>query len=69
MTTLHEYKRAYYLAHREELLAKAKAYYQNNKRKCNLRSADYYAKHREELKAKQWKRYREMKQSHGESTN
>jgi hypothetical protein len=64
-----EYYRNNYAKHREKILAKVKAYYQNNKRKCNLWSAEYYAKHREELKAKRKERLNEIKHNHGETTD
>lgn len=64
-----EYFRAYYAKHHDELLARKKTWYAQNKRKCNLYSSAYYAKHREELKAKQLKRYHEMKQSNGENAD
>lgn len=64
-----EYFSTYYAEHRDEILARKKAWYAQNKRKCCLYHSAYYAKHREELKAKQLKRYHEMKQTHGENTD
>ena len=40
--TLKEYHRAYYQAHREEIIAKRKKYYQENKEKIQERKRLYY---------------------------
>lgn len=57
------YKHAYYLAHREEILAAKREYYKNNQRECSLRSSAYYLKHREKILAEQRARYRKKKHS------
>ena len=47
-----EYFKAYRQAHRDELLAYGKAWYQANKEEAKVAKKDYYQAHREEAKAK-----------------